>query len=216
MKLTLAVGTKNWSSWSLRAWLVMKATGLPFDEAYVRLRHDGEEAAVKRQSPSGMVPFLTVEDGGRTFRVWDSLAIAEFAAEIAPQAGLWPEDREARAVARAICAEMHSGFAELRRQFSMEFARVIGPTPPTPGTAAAVERISALWAEALSRSGGPFLFGPRFGIADAFYAPVVSRFRSYGVALDGAAEAWAARMWDHPWMREWLAAAEREVADGLA
>jgi glutathione S-transferase len=214
MKLTLVLGTRNWSSWSLRPWLVLKASGLAFTEEIVRLRHDNEEASVKARSPSGLVPLLEVGEGPARYAVWDSLAIAEFVAELAPQAGLWPEDRSLRALARSSCAEMHSGFGELRRQYSMEFARILDPSPPTQGTEAAIIRIRTIWRDLLARAGGPFLTGARFGIADAFYAPVVSRFRTYGVQFDGPEAAWASMLWAHPFMAEWLRGAEAEIAAG--
>lgn len=214
MKLTLAVGTKNWSSWSLRGWLPVKLSGLPFEEQYVRLRHDDTEDEVKKVSPSGLVPLLTVEDGARRFQVWDSLAIAEFMAEIAPLARLWPEDRVQRAKARAVAAEMHSGFAPLRQQFSMEFARHIPGVTPEPGTAKAIARIISVWEACLAESGGPYLFGADFGNADVFYAPVVSRFRTYDVILNGAAKAYADTVWHHPLMREWFKASAEEVEKG--
>lgn len=214
MKLTLVIGTRNWSSWSLRPWLVLKASGLAFAEEVVRLRHDNDMASVKTRSPSGLVPLLEVEDAPSRFAIWDSLAISEFVAELAPRAGLWPEDRRLRALARSAAAEMHSGFGELRRQYSMEFARVLEPVAPTQGTAAAIIRIRKIWRDLLSASGGPFLSGAPFGIADAFYAPVVSRFRTYGVRLDGPEAEWASMLWDHPFMAEWLKGAEAEIAAG--
>lgn len=216
MKLTLAVGTKNWSSWSLRGWLPVKLSGLPFDEHYVRLRHDETEEEVKKVSPSGLVPLLTVEDGDQRFQVWDSLAIAEFMAEIAPAARLWPENRIERAQARAVAAEMHSGFAALRQQFPMDFARHVPGATPTPETARAIARIVAVWEDRLKASGGPFLFGKHFGNADVFYAPVISRFHSYDVRLTGAAKAYADAVWHHPLMREWLKASAEEVEKGWA
>ncbi|MCC6920311.1 MAG: glutathione S-transferase family protein [Alphaproteobacteria bacterium] len=215
MKLTLTVGTKNWSSWSLRGWLPVKLSGLPFEERLVRLRQDDTQSSVKTISPSGLVPLLKVEDGPRSFEIWDSLAIAEFMAEIAPLAGLWPGDPVARAKARAVCAEMHSGFPELRRQYSMEFARHMPGQEPTEGTAKAIARIKDVWTRCLDESGGPYLFGAAFGNADAFYAPIVSRFHSYDVRLDGAAKAYADAVWHHPLMREWFKAAADEVAQGL-
>jgi glutathione S-transferase len=215
MKLTIAVGTKNWSSWSLRGWLPVRASGLPFTEHYVRLRHDDTEVEVKKVSPSGLVPLLTVEDGGERFQVWDSLAIAEFMAEIAPAAQLWPENRAARAKARAVAAEMHSGFPALRQQLSMEFARHMPGVTPNEGTAKAIARIVSVWEQCLAESGGPYLFGQTFGNADFFYAPVVSRFHSYDVAMNGAAKAYADTVWHHPFMREWLKASAQEVAEGV-
>lgn len=215
MKLTLTVGTKNWSSWSLRGWLPVKLSGLPFEEHFIQLRHDDTPTVVKAVSPSGLVPLLQVEAHGRSFEIWDSLAIAEFMAEAAPLAGLWPADPVARAKARSVAAEMHSGFAELRRQFSMEFARHLPGHEPTEGTAKAIARIVEVWETCLAESGGPFLFGETFGNADAFYAPVVSRFHTYDVRLDGAAKAYADRVWHHPLMREWFKASAEEVAKGI-
>lgn len=204
LKLTLAVGTRRWSSWSLRAWAVLKASGLAFDEIFVPLREDTTSAAARAASPSGLVPALTIDDGRRRYTVWDSLAIAETVAELAPDAGLWPRDVMARAHARSISAEMHSGFAELRRQYPMNFLEVILGIAPSEGTAAAITRITSIWNGTRDKfgAGGDFLFGA-FGIADAFYAPVVSRFHTYGVTLTGAAAAYQAAMWAHPFMREW-------------
>lgn len=211
MKLTLAVGTRRWSSWSLRAWAVLKASGLAFEEVLVPLRATETSAAARAASPSGLVPALTIDDGRRRYTVWDSLAIAETIAELAPDAALWPRDAAARAQARAISAEMHSGFAELRRQYSMEFLKIIPGIAPSEGTAAAITRINAIWNGSRENfgAGGDFLFGA-FGIADAFYAPVVSRFHTYGVSLTGAAAAYQAAMWAHPFMREWGEKAGRE------
>lgn len=211
MTLTLAIGTRRWSSWSLRAWAVLKASGLPFDEVLVPLRETGTSASARAASPSGLVPALTVADGATRFTVWDSMAIAETVAELAPNAGLWPRDVAARAHARAISAEMHSGFAELRRQYPMEFLQENFGIAPSDGTAAAIARITMIWNETREKfgKGGDFLFGA-FGIADAFYAPVVSRFHTYGVSLTGAAAAYQAAMWAHPLMREWGDKAEWE------
>jgi glutathione S-transferase len=216
MKITITVGTKNWSSWSLRGWLPVKLSGLPFEERYVRLRQTNMPEMMKDVSPSGLVPLLTVEDGGHHTQIWDSLAIAEFMAEIAPDARLWPKDRMQRARARALTAEMHSGYADLRRQYSMDMVRRHEGNAPEPGTARAIARIQQIWDECLAASGGPYLFGADFGIADAFHAPLVSRFRTYGVTLSGAAERYAAAVWQHPAMQEWLAAAQKEVEAGEA
>lgn len=215
MTLTLYVGTRNWSTWSLRAWLALKAGGLAFDEVDVPLRHHTTSAAVRAVSPSGFVPVLQVSGEGPDFLVWDSLAIAEFAAERAP--GLWPADVRARAWARSISAEMHSGFAELRRQLSMAFAERIPGVVPEPAVQAQIARIVQIWSEtrAAFGAGGPYLFGAELTAADAFYAPVVSRFRTYGVALEGAAAAYAEALWAHPFMQAWLRAADAEVKAGL-
>lgn len=215
--LTLVMGTRNWSSWSLRAWLVMQAAGVPFREHMVALRAEGTAAEIGALSPSGLVPVLLIgPPGAPQLQVWDSLAIAETMAERVPEAGLWPRDAAARAVARAASAEMHSGFAELRRHYPMDFARVRPGLPPSPGTAAAIARITALWSGLRQRFGleGPYLFGA-FSIADCFYAPVVSRFRTYAVPLAGATGAYADAMWAHPAMAAWLSASAAEVAAGL-
>ena len=213
--LRLYVGNRNYSSWSLRPWLCLTWSGLAFDTVDVDLDQPGyghgQIADVLAVSPTGRIPALHVDD----LVIWDSLAIAEFMAEIAPAAGLWPEGRMARAKARAVAAEMHSGFAPLRQQFAMEFARHMPGQTPSEGTARAITRIVAVWEECLAASGGPYLFGESFGNADFFYAPVVSRFHSYDVALSGAAKAYADRVWHHPFMREWLKAAAQEVADGV-
>ena len=215
MKLTLHVGTKNWSSWSLRGWLIVKLTGLPFEERNIRLRRPDTKAQAMAVSPSGLVPLLQVEDGAERFDVWDSLAIAEFMAEAAPAARLWPAGRAERAQARSVAAEMHGGFMDLRRDLPMDFARSL-EVEPGEGARAAIDRIRDLWTGRVTASGGPFLFGASFGAADAFYAPVVSRFRTYGVALEGPARAYADAVWAHPFMQEWRAAAEAEIARGEA
>jgi glutathione S-transferase len=216
-RYTLAVGTKNWSTWSLRAWLAMKASGAPFTEHYVRLRHSETSESAKAVSPSGLVPTLTVEDKGDRFVIWDSLAIAEYLAEAHPEAGLWPSDAKTRAVARSVACEMHSGFADLRRQMSMDMSREIKDVVATAETQAAIERITSIWGECRSKYGGsgPYLFSS-FTIADCFYAPVVSRFRSYGVSLSGATAQYADALWSHPFVREWATAASKEVAEGVA
>ncbi len=215
MKLTIAVGTKNWSSWSLRGWLPVRASGLAFEEHYVRLRHDDTEDEVKKVSPSGLVPLLTVEEGGRRHQIWDSLAIAEFMAEIAPAAGLWGGGRGAGGGRGGGGAGRPRGSPPRPHRSAGGSARHMPGQTPSEGTARAITRIVAVWEECLAASGGPYLFGESFGNADFFYAPVVSRFHSYDVALSGAAKAYADRVWHHPFMREWLKAAAQEVADGV-
>ncbi len=217
MTYTLAVGTKNWSCWSLRAWLAMKASGAAFTEQFVPLRATETSAAASKASPSGLVPALTITDGGAPYAIWDSLAICETLAERHPEARLWPEAPRARAQARAISCEMHSGFVALRQQMSMDFARTIPDVVPTPETAKAITRILSIWETCRASEGGdgPYLFG-HFTIADCFYAPVVSRFHTYGVATGGAAEAYASAIMSHPFMREWGRAAAQEVAEGRA
>jgi glutathione S-transferase len=214
---TLIVGTKEWSSWSLRAYLAMRATGAPFQEQLIRLRRDTTAPEVRQVSPSGWVPVLKIEDGGREQLVWDSLAICETLAERHPEAQLWPEDPMVRAEARSYSAEMHSGFADVRDQLSMEFARKL-PTPDLrDSTKAQIARIISAWMQVLERHSGSdgFLFG-RFSVADCMYAPVVSRFRTYGIELPHLAQAYCDRMWLLPAMRDWEEAARAEIESGLA
>jgi glutathione S-transferase len=210
---TLYIGNKNLSSWSLRPWLVMKMAKLPFEEALVRLHMPESKRRILAHSPSGKVPALKIEDGGVSQTVWDSLAICETLAERHPEAGLWPDAASARAHARSIAAEMHSGFPNLRRALSMEIAARL-PTPALEDDVQAdIARVIAIWTEALDRheSGGGFLFG-RFSIADAFFAPVVTRFETYAIHLPAVAQAYAQRVLALSPMREWAAAAKAEAA----
>lgn len=209
--LTLLIANKAYSSWSLRPWLALKQAGLPFREALVPLRQPDTAARIRELSPSGRVPCL--RDGERI--VWDSLAICEYIAELAPAAGLWPDDSHARAVARSVSAEMHSGFIALRSTMSMDLKRDRSGEGMTPEAAADIARIQALWADARARfgqapdAGGPFLFG-RFTIADAMFAPVVTRFATYGVALEDGARAYCDAVLALPALRDWTAAAKAE------
>jgi glutathione S-transferase len=204
----LYVGNKNYSSWSLRGWLVMKLCGAPFDEVPVQLTGTGYSAANRAFSPSGMVPAL--HDGGTV--VWDTLAIAEYLAE--QHAGMWPAERAARAWARSISAEMHSGFAALRNDMTMCVKERVDVRPWSNALAANIERVTELWNESRRRhgdkGGGDFLCG-RFSIADAFFGPVAFRFRTYGVAPEGAAGDYLRQLLAHPWMREWEGAALAET-----
>lgn len=207
-ELVLVIGNKRYSSWSLRPWLALRQAGLPFAEVMVTLRQPDTKARILEQSPSGKVPYLRHGDLG----VWESLAICEYVAEIAPEARLWPEDRAARAVARAVSTEMHAGFVPLRQHMSMDVCatRTLDPVPPE--VAADIRRIAAIWADCRARfgAGGDFLFG-RFSVADAMFAPVVTRFTTFGVALDPVCRAYVDAVWALPAMREWKAAAEREA-----
>ena len=205
--LTLILGGKAYSSWSLRPWLALKQTGLPFTELVIPLRQPDTRARILEHSPAGKVPVLRHGD----LTVWDSLAICEYLAELAPEAGLWPEDPAARAIARAVSAEMHAGFQSLRSSMPMDLKRQAPGEGMTEATAADIARITALWADCRARFGGdgPFLFG-RFSIADAMYAPVVTRFDTYAVALGGTARAYADAVLALPAMREWTEAARAE------
>lgn len=216
-RYTLIVGTKDWSSWSLRPYMALRAIGVPFAEELIPLRRGTATEEVQRRTPAGRVPVLRIEEDGRSQLVWDSLAICETLAERHPEAKLWPDDPFVRAEARSYAAEMHSGFPDLRDQLSMDFARKL-PTPDLrDATKAQIARILAAWTSALSRFApvGGFLFG-RFSIADCMYAPVVSRFRTYGIELPAEIRGYSERVFSLPSMREWEAAAKTEVASGLA
>jgi glutathione S-transferase len=203
---TLVIGNKAYSSWSMRPWLAMKQAGLVFDEVRIALYENAHDAKIRQYSPAGKVPVLI--DGA--ISVWDSLAICEYLAERHPAARLWPDDAAARAHARAISAEMHSGFAALRSNMGMNVRRSFPGVGLTPEVARDIARIEQIWGDGLQRSGGPFLFGI-FGIADAMYAPVVTRFKTYGVKLKSDAQDYADRILALPAMREWYAAAQTET-----
>lgn len=210
MSRILVIGNKNYSSWSLRAWLALRVGSVAFEERRVVLDQPQTKAEILRHSPSGKVPCLI--DG--SLQVWDSLAICETANERYVGGGLWPADPVARAHARATTAEMHAGFAALRTYMPMD----IRSRRADAGTAARqrsevaadIERILALWSDCLARSGGPLLYGG-FSIADAFYAPVVTRFATYGVALPPPLAAYAEAVWALPAMQQWVDAAHAET-----
>lgn len=210
---TLVIGNKNLSSWSLRPWLALKMAGVPFDETIVRLDQPETRASIGQYSPAGKVPILKIAENGKVLTVWDSLAICETIAERHPEAGLWPADPATRALARAYAAEMHSGFPDLRQHLPMDFARRIATPDLTDATAKQVARILDAWEAALASHDGGFLFG-RFSIADCLYAPVVSRFVTYGVALPARSHDYCARMMALPPLAEWRAGAEAEIARG--
>jgi glutathione S-transferase len=205
--LTLVIANKNYSSWSLRAWLFLRHTGVSFREIRVGLDEPDTRARIAQYSPSGRVPVLV--DGDLT--VWDSLAICEYLNERVPEVHGWPADREARAVARSVSAEMHSGFQALRNELPMN-CRARRRVTPSAAALADIERVRSIWESCRSRygAGGPWLFGP-FSIADTMYAPVVLRFRTYAVELDGSAAAYAHTVLSDAAMNEWLAAALAET-----
>ncbi len=206
--LTLVIGNKNYSSWSLRPWLALKATGQAFDEALIVLRQAETKANILGYSAAGKLPVLKHGD----LLIWDSLAICEYVAETWPEAKLLPEDRRARAVARSVMSEMHSGFAALRRDLPMDICR-LGKAPGIPSDEARhdMARIQQIWQDCRGRFGGDgdFLFG-RFGLADCMYAPVATRFRTYGVSLDPVSAAYVDAIYALPAMQEWIAAAAQE------
>ena len=206
--LTLVIGNKNYSSWSLRPWLALRVAGISFKEVRIALYEPDSAASLAAWSPSGLVPLL--QDG--ELKVWDSLAICECLAECFPDRRLWPVDRDARAVARAVSAEMHSGFTGLRTAMSMNIRRRYPGLGRTPECLKEIERVLSLWNDCRERFGkeGSFLFG-RFSIADAMYAPVVLRLQTYEVEFEGAARDYAAALLALPAMQEWMAAAAKEV-----
>jgi glutathione S-transferase len=207
--MELIMGTKRLSSWSLRAWLPLKRTGAPFAEREIELYPDARQPEILKHSPSGYVPALKHGD----LVIWDSLAICEYLAESFPDAGLWPRDLQRRALARSAAAEMHSGFAALRKEHPMDLGLRIAK-PPSEAVAAEVRRIVELWRGLLDGFGGPFLLG-EWSIADAFYTPVATRLRSYAINLaehgdDGAAAAYARALLGTPEFEQW----EREALAG--
>lgn len=209
--LTLIIGDCNLSSWSLRPWLAAKQGGLSFAGVRIRLDRADSGENIRKYSPTGKVPCLIDAEGGDRLVIWDSLAICEYLAELVP--GLWPAERALRAEARAISAEMHSGFLPLRQGMPMNVRASKPGTPRSPEVEADIRRILAIWEACRSRCAarGPFLFGA-FSIADAMYAPVVWRFLTYGVGLPPASQAWAESMLALPAMREWQAGALAEEA----
>ncbi len=206
--LTIYLGNKNYSSWSMRPWLVLKRTTVAFEEVVIPLYQPGSKETVLKFSPSGKVPALRHGD----VTVWDSLAICEYLAESFPTFDLWPKEPAARALARAVSAEMHSGFVALRQHLPMNIRSSFPGRGVTPEVQADVNRIMAIWRDCRSRFGegnGDFLFG-NFTIADAMYAPVVTRFRPYKIELEREAEAYCETIMAMPAMQEWIAAARNE------
>jgi len=215
-RYTIVIGTKNWSSWSLRPYLALCATGLPFEEIVLRLRRPDTSEQIRQYSSAGKVPVLKIVENGHTTTVWDSLSICETLAERHPEAKLWPDDPVQRARARSYSAEMHSGFPALRSLLPMDFARTHKTPELSEEAVTQIARINTSWMKSLSRNPGDgFLFG-RFSIADCMYAPVVSRFITYGIEMPPPAKAYAERVFDMPAMKEWGRAAKAEVEAGLA
>ena len=208
MSLKLVIGDKNYSSWSLRAALAVELAGVECEEMLVRLYQPDSRAQLLRHSPSGKVPVLLTEHGP----VWDSLAIAEYLAERYPEAQLWPQAPQARALARSVCAEMHSGFSALRSHLPMDLARDKALTELPDAAQADIDRICAIWADCRERfaTSGNYLFG-QASIADAFFAPVAARLRSYHVALPTTAAAYVETIYRWPAFQRWHQAALQEV-----
>jgi len=201
---TLVIGNKNYSSWSLRPWVLLRSLGIDFSELLIPFGEPGSAELFRRHSPSARVPCL--HDGD--LRIWDSLAIVEYLAE--RHAGVWPEATGARAWARSATAEMHSGFHALRSQCSMSCGQRVVLRSRSGELEGDLGRLRNLWSEGLSRFGGPFLAGTGFTAIDAFFAPVAFRLQTYGIALDAVCDGYAERLRALPAMREWYAAALRE------
>lgn len=202
---TLYIGTRRYSSWSLRGWLAVRAAGLDVEEVVIPLA-GGATEAIKAVSPNGLVPYLE----HREARIWESLAIGEYCAEIVPR--LWPAERVARAQARAIAAEMHAGFRALRIALPMNLGRRRAGVGQTAEVLKDIARIEAIWMTTLEIYGGPFLFGVDFTIADAMFAPVVARFLSYEPALSGAARDYCEAVRAFPLVVRWYELAAEEPA----
>lgn len=205
MAFTLITANRNYSSWSLRPWVLMKALGIPFADRIEPFAASSNYAAFRAFSPTGQVPVLL--DGDRT--VWDSLGIALYLADRFP--AVWPADKAARAFAQCAVAEMHGGFATLRNDCTMNVGVRVEIDLPSPALRRDIARLTELWTDGLSRFGGPFLAGPAFTAIDAFFAPVAFRVRTYGLDVGPAAQAWVDHMLALPAMREWEEAALAET-----
>jgi glutathione S-transferase len=202
---TLSLSSKNYSSWSFRAWLMARMSGIKFTEVIVPPDDAAARAEILLLSPSILVPCLTY-DG---IRVWDTLAIGEFLNEIAPKAGLLPKGQAERAHCRSICGEMHSGFVSLRSALPMNIKAEFKKFKIWSKAQSDIDRITTIWRECLEAYDGPYLFG-KFSMADAMYAPVVTRFKTYDVSLDPVCAAYAQQILKHPFVREWMEAAKEE------
>jgi len=205
MDTTLTISSKNYSSWSMRGWLLAKLSAIAFEEVRVPPEDTSARAELLLLSPSILVPCLTHEG----VRIWDTLAIGEYLNELAPQAGLLPAGRAARARCRSICGEMHSGFTALRSALPMNLKARFPGFKVWTRAQDDIDRIAFLWRECIATYGGPFLFG-RLSMADAMYAPVVTRFVTYDVKLDPACAAYARAILEWPEVAQWHADAERE------
>jgi glutathione S-transferase len=204
--LTLVIGNKNYSSWSMRPWVALRAAGIRFAERQVTFDSQDWRDNIGTLSPSGLVPVLWEGPPGAGFATWDTLAIIERANELFPEKGLWPADPRARAQARAVCAEMHAGFRALRNSMPMNLRARHPGKGMNDDVAKDIARVSRIWSDAR----GPFLFGA-FSAADAYYAPVATRFVTYGVELAGKARDYWRALLDAPAVREWIAEGVKET-----
>ena len=204
---TLVIANKNYSSWSMRGWLALRLAGIEFDEHKILFEQEDTDAEIQRLSPSGKVPALIVGD----LQIWESLALVEYAAEQALEAGIWPRDPGARAVARSVSAEMHAGFSVLRSHHPMNVRARAARRELLPEVAKDVARIQTIWRECREKygQGGEFLFGA-FGGADAMYAPVATRFQTYDIPLAPVSEQYKQAVLSHPLVAEWIQAGAAE------
>lgn len=210
--LTLVIGNKNYSSWSMRPWVLLRGLEIPFRERQIKFHTQDWSDNIGRVSPSGMVPVLWEGEPGSGFATWDTLAIAERLHDLFPAAGVWPADARARARARSLCAEFHSGFRTFRSAMPMNIRSRHPGKGMNPDVAKDIERIRTLWTEARTMFGsnGQYLFGA-FCAADAFYAPVATRFVTYGVDLDGTARQYHQALLESPGVKAWSAEAVKET-----
>ncbi|MGE0799171.1 MAG: glutathione S-transferase family protein [Lautropia sp.] len=205
-RATLTLSSRNYSSWSLRGWLIVRFAGIPFDEVVIPPDDSDARRELLLLSPSILVPCLT-HDG---IRIWDTLAIAEYLHELHPDSGLLPAGRAARAHCRSICGEMHSGFASLRAALPMNLKAHLPEHRVWARAQGDIDRITVIWHDCLKRYKGPYLFGRRRSLADAMYAPVVTRFQTYDVRLEAPLAGYCSRILAMPELQEWIAAARRE------
>jgi len=207
-RLKLVIGNKNYSSWSMRPWVLLREAAIPFEEVQLKFDAAAKVRGVEAYSPTRLVPVLMIDDAP----VWDSLAICETVAEMFPEKSLWPADVRARQVARSVCAEMHGGFGELRGAMPMNIRSSHPGKGMSPAVRRDIDRVCTIWQSCREHfgGGGPLLFG-RFGVADAFFAPVVMRFVTYAVDLTPAAQAYADAVHALSAVREWVAAARQET-----
>ena len=205
MTYALITANRNYSSWSLRPWVLMRALDIPFTDRIEPFTQANNYEAFRAFSPTGQVPVLI--DGERT--IWDSLGITLYLVE--RHTGVWPDDVDARAWAQSAVAEMHGGFSALRNECTMNVGVRVTPPPPSEALQANVARLTELWAQGLSCFGGPYLAGARFTAVDAFYAPVAFRVRTYGLSVGSAGQQWVEHILAHPAMRDWEDAALTET-----
>ena len=219
MKIKLIMGNQAYSSWSMRGWMLLRPFDIDFEFEVVPLRTDAFEIYLLENFPANTVPALQIVNGVMPVSIWDSLSIAEFLHEQYPRAGIWPEHSMARAAARSLCAEMHASFSDLRATMPMNLRRSYRQFRPCEAAQHDIDRIVELWHWAQSKwggmksgwgSSGPYLFGERFCAVDAFFTPVASRFRTYGIRLDSATQAYVDALLAHPATREFYVAGAKE------